>query len=332
MDKVKVRINRYDNLRGFAIFLIVFGHFNVMNTLDPFFSKLMLLTGLPLFFFVSGYFSKIGPDEPIKSFRRLLIPYILFIILANVFGFILHGDPIIEKDMFVSNLSIFWFLIVLFFMKMMLPIVDKFRYPLLVSIICALLIGFININYAILGITRFVAYFPVFLLGFYYNDYKDKLQADYTKYVGLFKKYNKIIVILAVIFVLGVAYFIFSTIPFLFKVSYGDKLLTGVIKRILILIAEFTVVLLFNRFMTNRQCILTKWGINSMAVYILHYFVYLYINPVLKAFPEHEIKYLPLVLILTFAATFILSRDIFTVCVNKFTDFFYNLLVKAEDV
>ena len=332
MENVKVRINKYDNIKGFAIFLIVFGHFNVMDTLDPFFSKLILLTGLPLFFFVSGYFSKIGPDEPLKAFRRLLIPYILFIILTNVFRFVLNGDPIIVKDMFISNISIFWFLIALFFMKMMLPIVDKFRYPLLVSIICALLIGFLDINYSILGITRFAVYFPLFLLGFYYNSYKDKLEADYAKYVYLFKRYNKIIVIFAAIFVLAVAYFIFSTIPFLFKVPYGNKILTGVIKRVLILISEFIVVLLFNRYMTNRKCILTTWGINSLTVYLLHYFVYLYINPILKVFPQHEIKYLPLVLILTFCVTFILSRNIFTVAVNKFTDFFYYLIVKKENV
>ncbi len=145
MSIEKVRINKFDNLKGLAIFLIVFMHIDMMDTVSHL-TKFIILISLPLFFFVSGYFSKIGPDEPIKAFKRILIPYFIFIILVNVFRFILFGDAIIVKDMFVSNTSIFWFLIALFFMKMMLPIVDRFKYPMIVSIIFALLVGFIDIN------------------------------------------------------------------------------------------------------------------------------------------------------------------------------------------
>lgn len=326
---MKVRINRYDNLRGLAIFFIVLWHLDIVDAIDPFIMRLIILTALPLFFFVSGYFSKIGPDEPLKAFRRLVIPYILFIFITNLFCFILFGDPIIVKDMFVGQTSIYWFLIALFLMKIMLPIVDKFKYPMIISIICALLIGFIDINPGVLGITRGVAYFPIFLLGFYYNDYKNKLEMEYGKYVEIFKKYYGIIVIIALIFVFVVVYMIPYTGPFLFKTNYKTPF--HIFLRALIIISEFIVVLLFNRFMTNRECVLTLWGINSLTVYILHYYVFLSIKGILNGLSNSKMILIPMVLLLSFSVTFILSRNIFTVYLNKFTDFFYNLIVKTTD-
>ena len=329
---MKIRINKYDNLRGLAIFLIVLWHLDTISAIDPFIRRLIILTALPLFFFVSGYFSKIGPDEPLKAFRRLVIPYVLFIFITCVFRFFLFGDPIIVKDMFVSQNSIFWFLIALFLMKIMLPIVDNFKYPMIISIICALLIGFIDINPGVLGITRGVAYFPIFLLGFYYNDYKNKLESDYGRYVELFKKYNIIIVIFALLFVFAVVYMIPYTGPFLFKNAYNGRSPYYLLLRLLIIISEFIVVLLFNRFMTNRECILTLWGVNSLTVYILHYYVFLSLESVLNGFSNSKMIFIPFVLILAFCVTFILSRNIFTVYLNKFTDFFYNLIVKTKEI
>ena len=86
MNEIKTvgRINRFDNLKGFAILLIVFGHLCFIydkNNLVYLLRNFVYLVHLPIFFFVSGYFSKIGPNEPIKAFKRLLVPYILFTII-----------------------------------------------------------------------------------------------------------------------------------------------------------------------------------------------------------------------------------------------------------
>ncbi len=171
-------------------------------------------------------------------------------------------------------------------------------------------------------------YFPVFLLGFYYNDYKNKLETEYSRYVEQFKKHNKLIAIAAAIFIVAVTLSMPSTTPFLFKSGYGNKLLSGFVKRVLILICEVLVILLFNRFMTNKQCILTKWGVNSMSVYILHYFIIIVMQPTFRQLPKHNIKFLPVVFILAFCITFVLSRNFVGVYMNKFTDFFYNILVE----
>ena len=72
MDELKssVRINRFDNLKGLAIFLIVLGHLSFITELDSInlIHNYIYLIHLPIFFFVAGYFSKIGPDETKKSY------------------------------------------------------------------------------------------------------------------------------------------------------------------------------------------------------------------------------------------------------------------------
>lgn len=333
MQSNKIRINKFDNMKGLAIFLIVLWHFDSIKSINPVVFKLMILTALPLFFFVSGYFSKIDLDQPLKSFRRLLIPFIIFSIITKLFKVFIIGDPFTTKNMFVSTDFALWFLVALFFMKMALPIVDKFKYPMLTSIICALIIGFLQIHSQYLGVTRFVGYFPIFLLGFYYKDYKEILENKYSDLTNFFKKHSLVMSLLAVAFILIVSFSIDSIGAYLFKTPFKGNLLFELIKRVLVITAMFLVVLLFNRYMTNRQCFLTKFGINSMAVYLLHIYLHLYLKPIFKGyFADDKIIFLPFVLILSFVITFVLSRDFVTKYLNKFTDSFYNLIVKSSEI
>ena len=146
------RIHRFDNLKGLAIILVVIGHLIYLkNTKEiNLIRNFIYIIHLPVFFFVSGYFSKIEEGQPIKSFKRLMIPFILFCIIYWLFQkYVLLGNP---KTLFIYPGYGLWFLISLFFMKMLLPIMDKLRYPVLTSFIIAICIGFINCNF--LGILK----------------------------------------------------------------------------------------------------------------------------------------------------------------------------------
>lgn len=324
---IKERINKYDNLKGMAIFMIVLWHLDILRTVDPLVYKVMYLTSLPIFFFVSGYFSKIGPDEPIKAFKRLLIPYLVFCLISKLFSWFVMGHPP-KLAMFVYSSFALWFLISLFTMKILLPIFDRLRYPLVISIICAVAIGFIDVHPLILGLTRTFAYMPIFLIGFYYNSYKEKLQTNYSRFTAYFQKYSILFVVLSLLFIFA-AILVMPQKHFLFKDAFSGNLLYESIKRIIVLAAMMLAVLLLNRFMTNRKCILTKFGVNSMAVYILHTFLRIYLEPVFPAvFAHHKAIFLPFVLILAFCVVFILSRDIITKYLNMFTDGIYNLIAK----
>ena len=323
----KERINKYDNMRGIGIFLVVLWHLDILNRINHPANNIIQVIYLPLLFFVAGYFSKIGPDEGIKSFKRLFIPYLIFTIITRLFNWFVLGKFDFSLIFFKTDFAL-WFLIALFFMKMMLPIVDRFRYPILISIICALIIGFIPLESSILGLTRCFGFFPIFLVGFYLKQSKNNIQTPFTKILNLFNKHYKIITVLIIVATIIVCYY-FDFRIFTFRKGYSGNMLYEVIKRAIVLGLIIGIVLIFDKFMTNRQSLLTQFGRNSMAIYLLHG----YIKALFEKYIPHSIAmnkplWIILILVLTFIITYILSRDVVTKYLNKFTDGIYNLIAK----
>lgn len=323
----KERINKYDNMKGIGIFLVVLVHLDILNMINHTANNIIQLIYLPLLFFVAGYFSKIGSDEGIKSFKRLFIPYLIFTIITRLFNWFVLGKFDFSLIFFKTDFAL-WFLIALFFMKMMLPIVDRFRYPITISIICALIIGFIPLESSILGLTRCFGFFPIFLVGFYLKQSKNNIQTPFTKILNLFNKHYKIITVLIIVATIIVCYY-FDFRIFTFRKGYSGNMLYEVIKRAIVLGLKIGIVLIFDKFMTNRQSLLTQFGRNSMAIYLLH----CYIRVLFKKYIPHSIAmnkplWIILILVLTFIITYILSRDVVTKYLNKFTDGIYNLIAK----
>ena len=323
----KERINKYDNMRGIGIFLVVLWHLDILNRINHPANNIIQVIYLPLLFFVAGYFSKIGPDEGIKSFKRLFIPYLIFTIITRLFNWFVLGKFDFSLIFFKTDFAL-WFLIALFFMKMMLPIVDRFRYPITISIICALIIGFIPLESSILGLTRCFGFFPIFLVGFYLKQSKNNIQTPFTKILNLFNKHYKIITVLIIVATIIVCYY-FDFRIFTFRKGYSGNMLYEVIKRAIVLGLKIGMVLIFDKFMTNRQSLLTQFGRNSMAIYLLHG----YIKALFEKYIPHSIAmnkplWIILILVLTFIITYILSRDVVTKYLNKFTDGIYNLIAK----
>ena len=323
----KERINKYDNMKGIGIFLVVLVHLDILNMINHTANNIIQLIYLPLLFFVAGYFSKIGSDEGIKSFKRLFIPYLIFTIITRLFNWFVLGKFDFSLIFFKTDFAL-WFLIALFFMKMMLPIVDRFRYPITISIICALIIGFIPLESSILGLTRCFGFFPIFLVGFYLKQSKNNIQTPFTKILNLFNKHYKIITVLIIVATIIVCYY-FDFRIFTFRKGYSGNMLYEVIKRAIVLGLKIGMVLIFDKFMTNRQSLLTQFGRNSMAIYLLHG----YIKALFEKYIPHSIAmnkplWIILILVLTFIITYILSRDVVTKYLNKFTDGIYNLIAK----
>lgn len=269
---------------------------------------------------MAGYFSKIGPDEPVKAFKRLLIPFIVFCIIYELFSvFVVGKSP--NHNLFFDPGYALWFLFSLFTMKMLLPILDKLRYPILISFIMALLIGFFDVEF--LGVSRTFVFLPIFLVGFYYNDLRDKIS---------FRLENRYILLLLLILTLAlcvvVAYFVpFNTI--LLKQPYGNFKISKILIRAVILILGGANVLLLNKLMTNSENVLTKFGRNSMSVYVLHVYIVVLIRPLMKPyFSHHEKLFLIAILAISLAIVYILSRDFVSKGVNKLTDSVFNLVTR----
>lgn len=324
----KVRINKYDNLKGFAIILIVLGHYiNFTNSMPfDFFHNFIHMIHLPIFFFVAGYFSKIREDQPIKAFKRLMVPFIIFCILYALFKHFVLLEPV--DNLFLYPGRGLWFLIALFTMKMLLPIFDKFKYPVATSFILALLVGFLN--FKAFGLSRMFCYMPVYLIGFYYKDYSEYFSQKHNEiHTFLCRKSTLTLITFLTIATLAVAAGKFSFDVICFKDMYYSFTLSAVIKRVIVISLGIVFTLLANQLMTNSKSQLTKIGINSMAVYLLHIFTIVEVWHLLDYTNKIDTGLTAVLLIvLTLAAVLILSRDVVTRLLNSFTDGVYDLIVK----
>lgn len=325
--QVSQRLHKYDNLKGFAIILIVLGHMLFLLNFPSvkFIRYFISIFHLPIFFFVAGYFSKIGPDETKKSFKRLIIPYLIVCTLYTIFLYLIGSKT---QPLFIYPTMAMWFLVALFFMKTFLPVVDNLKFPVLTSFVVALLIGFIDIDPYILGITRFFAFYPVFLIGFYYKDYKIIFCNKYRKLTELGN--NKYYVIILGIVTLAMCAFVAKYFPpkiIVLAEHYAHP--TELILRFIVLVLGIGVTLILNYLASNKEYFLTKIGKNSMAVYLIHPSIVTSIqNVVSSVLKQNLILYLSFSIIVSLIIVFILSRDIVTTSLNKLFDFTYNLFFK----
>ncbi|MBR5332696.1 MAG: acyltransferase family protein [Muribaculaceae bacterium] len=124
MDKTiqSNRINYIDALRGFTMFLVVFGHvmlysFN-LGGYDSIIGSIFLTFRMPLFFFVAGIFSykaiqywnfKFYCNSIRKKILAQIVPTVFF---ATIFLICQNQNPIISLTKF--GFGGFWFTIVLF--------------------------------------------------------------------------------------------------------------------------------------------------------------------------------------------------------------------------
>lgn len=328
-NKTKVRIDKFDNLRGLAILLVLLCHFNFTQAIPLEITRYLYFIHLPLFFFVAGYFSKIDSAQPLKSFKRLIVPYLIFCVLIELFRYAVSGS-LSWKMIFIHPSMALWFLIALFIMKMILPIFDKFKFPIMTSIVIALVFGMYNIDPNLLGLTRAVGYMPVFLVGFYYNSYKNKLKTDYPKIFNFTD--NRFYLIALLIIIISIAVTLHKP-PFdiFFKIHYAQgNMIKDCIKRFIVIFCKIGMALVLNRIMTNNNCFLTKFGRNSMAIYVLHPFVYYFFKPIWSGIFTNSIISVVATVALTLIVTIVLSRDIVTKYLNKFTDGAYTLIVNPS--
>ena len=91
------------------------------------------------------------------------------------------------------------------------------------------------------------------------------------------------------------------------------------------------VTLLLNKVMTNKKSILTQIGKNSMAVYLLHaYFITsikTFLMPNVPILSSSGLIFLVFAFVSTAIIVLLLSRDVVTKYLNKFTDGTYETVV-----
>lgn len=272
----KKREYLFDNLKAVLIFLMVFGHFIELNGMKD---KSILFRTLwmgiysfhmPLFIFVAGYFTKYYTENAKKAIKNYLIPFIIFSNLIYFFDvFILKNQKTFE--LMIPQTSM-WFLLTVFFYKIIYNGIYKIKGIFIMSIIYAIIVGF-DTSFASTGsLSRIVVFLPFFIAG---NKFKKEYLLKITS-----KKIRYILIILIITLILLFGYITvclgMPTKAITFKhpyISQGTTLIKAVIFRIFIIVCSLLFCYLILNVIPNHKTIISYIGKSTITVYLLHVFV-----------------------------------------------------------
>lgn len=306
MEKLKKRNYLLDNLKVILIFFVVFGHVIEYYIKDNSTLRIIYIFiyifHMPLFIFVSGYLSKNFYRMKRKAIRNLLIPYIIFNMIWYTAVYI--GT---QKAMFSVLYPgwTLWYLLSLFFWRMTLKYLIKFKHILLVSFIVGVLVGLIPNIGSTLSISRTIVFLPFFLLGYYATD----------EHLDKIKSLKREFSITGILVFLLVAFYIVNNNLFDYKFLYnsysydalGVSLLEGTIFRIFLYFGAIIFSICVISLVPSKEKFYSRIGKATMNIYVFHIYlvmlVYFFI-------PKWNISLLKNILILVspFIIIFLLSR------------------------
>lgn len=167
--KNSVRSCKYDNIRAFLMFCVVFLHFlELFSGVEELYCVSEMFV-MPAFVFLSGYFAKYRPGVFLK---RLVFPYFLFQTLYIAFDrYVIDGGWSFQ---YTTPYWLLWYLPALACWGMLLPAIDTDRLErmaavLLGTVALALAAGFDDSVGRYLTLSRVLFFLPYYVAGFYWR-------------------------------------------------------------------------------------------------------------------------------------------------------------------
>jgi fucose 4-O-acetylase-like acetyltransferase len=299
------RIAFWDNVKGYLIVLVVIGHYLYAywgtGTADLI-VKMIYYMHMPAFAFVSGFLSKSEHSRSIASVSRLIVFYLIFNLFMMLFGyFFMH----VEFSL-ITPANSFWFLLSLITWRLTAGFIAKIKGIEWFGFLAALLIGFWKDVGTTLAINRTIAFFPFFIIGYklsgkkLYTYLQNRRPIDFVSGGALlFVTLGISAVLIKVLPGLGQSHFVMN--------SYNKP--TDIIIRVLIfLVSAFSIGALIMTAPGSPVPLLSKWGKNSLAIYVLHRFLTFIFN---FAFPPSSYRdgYLPYALAASIVTLFVLGTE-----------------------
>ena len=300
---MRERLSYFDNVKGVLIALVVVGHLlepltkaSSGNLFGFALADAIYLLHMPLFVFVTGLFSK-------SVFRngiyRSEVPIYYFVVCFMLYGALMIEKTLLGADVDVNFLTlngrIPWYLMAAGFYVVSVPLFSRIRPTLALSgsVAIALLAGFVE-GTNMLSATRVISFLPYFLAGYYL---KPQWITDQKKqWFGGSRMIAVVPIVLVAI--ADVAFFSVCDVEqktfffkmFYGKLSYGEALsasglnislwLCAVVRLVHYGVVGIVGVALFAAIPTGFVPILTKAGERSLQIYILHPFIYYYLNSI----------------------------------------------------
>ena len=290
MSQVKNRVIWLDNLKGFAIILVVIGHvidgfelngiYGSAKYAWPIFDAIYSFH-MPLFFVISGFsFTLAYLEKPMmggyctrgrykEQILDLLWIYVIFDVVKIVMKMVTNGRNIVDASwtdilwLPLRSVAPYWYLYVLFFMYLLTPLLVRFdaRKVLIisgaVSLIFYTIVGFIDLD---LTIFKVIQYAFFFLLGVYIRIGEDNLE--------------NLLIVKSIIGSVGV-------ILAFMGYTRDNSLMGELIKFFTALFVSNSLIHIFKKHL-DKKSIFAVFGLASMEIYTIHMFITRPIAPVLR--------------------------------------------------
>ncbi|HTO15823.1 MAG TPA: acyltransferase family protein [Edaphocola sp.] len=269
-----------DSIKFYLILLVIFGHLlgNYKST-SPFniaIWNFIYLFHMPLFAFVSGYFTKPTTLAKFKTGVFRILETFVFLQILSLLPLILN-----ETISFKNIITPWWFLWYLFALAIWKTIYFifeskiKIKILLLISVIIALLIGFVPFIGYPLSLSRIFVFLPFFLLGVVGKD----------NYLSKIKSFPKIysLLFLAIVFI-GLFYSHID-LSLIEKSSYSyyelPSLIIGLLGRVLFFLAAISMSFAFINIMPDVK-MFNIIGKDTLLYYIYHGYLILVLKEIIN--------------------------------------------------
>lgn len=284
---------KYDNIKGLLIFFVVLAHLLYSlkyynNNLSTFITRFIYTFHMPLFLIISGIFSK-KVDK--KSLLNILLLFIFLNISYTLYDYLTTSS----LNLFSIKYSA-WYLIALFIYRLIIyldknNIISTHKKTFLITLfIITNLISFLNIPY-----NRLITYSFFFFLGYSINFSAIKIS----------KKLSIIGLIISILLLLNIA-----SLPLALNFFMASPLLDFnflFLRIFTYLIVIFLFIFIYNLISSKNIFFITKWGENSLSIYMFHRLLTIIIT---DKFINNPYFYL-IILLSSFLICFIFSNNYF---------------------
>ena len=262
----KERDYYFDNFKAFLIVVVVIGHYlgPIAKQYDVIFCirKIIFLFHMPAFVFISGYFSK--RNNWIKLVKTIFIPYVILQTIYFFFYNFIWNSP--RGFSLLNPGYTLWFLLCLFVWRLMVDKLARIKGIIPILFVAGILAGFNKEIGKPLSLSRMIAFFPYFLLGYQFN--KDK----FMKWVN--HKYSHLLAGSVLTTIIVWMAFNYTQIRFkLLESSYSYAAMHmkyGWMQRGILYIISTIMIFALAVLIPKKQHVYSYLGSRTMGIYMLH--------------------------------------------------------------
>lgn len=285
--KPKRRVPYWDNAKWLAMVLVVVGHAVQPIALDSNVALVPYLViyafHMPFFGVISGYFTtdKPGAKQYGRVIGDLLVPYLIFEAIWTVVKALVTGSLSIDP---VTPSWTLWFLLALAGFRVVLPVLARLRWPLLWTVLLAIVIGYFDDVDQTFSAMRAIQMLPFFVLGWQLR--KGDLMGRWlesTRTLGIRVAAVGAFAIAALVVVLlpdlwrdiAIRHWLFldraySDVP---AIGEGGVAWYYGTVRLAIMLVTTVLIAAALALVPRRRTVFTAWGAATMFIYLLHTFV-----------------------------------------------------------